>query len=132
MKKVYFITSIIVSLCFGLVAYISLFSEMDIVSLKVAKVLITLGIFGFGFFHMAFYQICGSVISGYYDSKTESANLGFWASSLSVGNVMGFLLSNLIIHEFQQKWEVTFFLMAILSLVMGFAVHYLLEIPAED
>ena len=70
MKKVFFITSIIVSLCFGFVAYLAIYTQMGLISLKIAKILLTLGVFGYGFFHLAFYQICGAVISGYYDSKT--------------------------------------------------------------
>lgn len=70
MKKVYFITSMMISIFFGLVAYIALIEDMSIITGSLAKILLTLGIMGFGFFHLAVYQICGAVISGYYDSKT--------------------------------------------------------------
>jgi hypothetical protein len=100
MKKVYFITSIIVSFCFGFIAYVAMYSELTFISLKAAQILLTLGVFGFGFFHLAFYQICGAVTSGYYDSNTESAKLGFWGSAASIGNVVGFFISNLAIHQF--------------------------------
>lgn len=69
MKKAYFVTSIVVAFCFGLVAYIAMGFQVYIIGIKIAKILLTATIFCFGFFHMAFYQICGAVISGYYDSK---------------------------------------------------------------
>ena len=58
-----------ISACFGLVAYIALAEDFSVMSTKLAKVLLTLGVFGFGFFHMAVYQICGAVISGHYDAN---------------------------------------------------------------
>jgi len=71
MSRVYFISATIISVCFGLIACLSLFQDniQHSTSQNITKILLTLGIFVFGFFQMALYQICGSIVSFYYDSK---------------------------------------------------------------
>lgn len=66
MKKVFFITSMLISCCFGAIGYYGLFLESSIIGVKVGKILVTLGVIGYGFFHLAVYQICGAIVSGYY------------------------------------------------------------------
>lgn len=104
MKKVYLATAMMISSCFGMIAYVALMEEMSIMSTRLAKVLLTIAVGGFGFFHMAAYQICGAVVSGYYDSNRESSKLGFWGSSSSVGNIIGFFVSNMVIYQFELMW----------------------------
>jgi hypothetical protein len=68
-NKVYFITSMLISCTFGSLAYIGLFREEGYLDGNWPKLLLTVGVAGFGFFHLAAYQICGSIVSGYYDSN---------------------------------------------------------------
>lgn len=132
MTKTYFITSMMISLFFGFIAYVALFSEISAFSYLLMKILLTVGVFGFGFFHFTAYQICGSIVSGFYDAKYKKGEIGFWGSNSSVGNIVGFFISNYIIHQLDLRWEVSFFLFAIINLITAFAMYFWLTMPEED
>jgi sugar phosphate permease len=57
-----------------------------------------LSIGSFGFFQFIFFPALITIFSYSYSEKEKGKIVGLWSSKSNFGNILGFLLANLLVH----------------------------------
>lgn len=52
----------------------------------------------FGFFQLSFFPATLTLFSQHFNVKHDGVLVGIWSSKSNAGNIMGFLLANLLVY----------------------------------
>lgn len=61
----------------------------------------------FGFFQLSFFPATLTIFSNSYTVKNDGKLVGIWSAKSNTGNILGFLLANLLVQQFDIPWEYT-------------------------
>lgn len=120
-----------ISSFFAVVPFICIFAQNQLLehvnsgrTIVWLDVAIVLAMIGYGFSHLAAWQIVLALMSKYWHSKKEGSYMGFWTSMSCIGNIMAFLLGNFITSTLRCRWEVSMLLFAILNLFAALLMYF--------
>ena len=72
----------------------------------------------FGFFQLSFFPATLTIFSQYFNVKDDGSAVGVWSSKSNAGNIMGFLIANLLVYELDVKWEFTMLICSVLLIIV--------------
>lgn len=91
------------------------------------------GLLLFGFWQFAAWPTLMTLINEYFNVRSEGTALGLWSANGDFGNIIGFILSGLIIDSFSFRWEVAMLVAAVFCWAMALIVYlFVKEKPLEE
>ena len=134
MLREYFLFTAIAILGFLIIPVTSLVEGSLVTSnIFTQSILPITGLIVFGFFQFAAWPSLLTITNQYFDLKKEGAMMGFWASNSSIGNIVGFALTGLIVDVLQLGWQTAMIVVACLQLILAFEVYFVVtENPFQE
>lgn len=77
---------------------------------------------GFGFFQTAAWPVLLSLVHAYFLPKVDGGMLGLWSGNGDLGNILGFAMCTLIMHEIHLPYQYCLFFSALFSILLSIAV----------
>jgi nitrate/nitrite transporter NarK len=77
----------------------------------------------FGFSQFAFFPNTLTIFSQNFNIKHDGMLAGIFSSKSNVGNIIGFLLANLLVYTAGIQWEITMGICSILLLLVTLALY---------
>ncbi len=122
--KLYLTFVSVASLSFAVFPILSLFMEFSQVT---GKIILAAGLIFFGFFQFPAWPVLLLLISQYYSFKSDSFNMGFWSANGDLGNVVGFLVSTLLVTTLNVTWQVPLILFSAYAIFASILLYLKVE-----
>jgi len=58
----------------------------------------------FGFFQLNFFPAMLTIFGHSFSLKKDGRIVGIWSSKSNAGNILGFLMANLLVYQFDVRW----------------------------
>lgn len=130
LTEIFLATSIASSFSIAIISYLGLISDYNNLTqhshFLIFKIIITIALMVFGFMQLTSRPIATSILGSELKSQKHGCLVGAWATHSSAGHISGLLLSNLLVHTFMLKWEVSIFIGAILCIGTALLVYCVL------
>ncbi len=85
--------------------------------------------FCFGFFQLNFFPGLLTIFGHSFNIKNDGKIVGIWSSKSNAGNILGFLLSNVLVYQLKVRWEVTMIICASLLIIMSILLGIFIKNP---
>ena len=95
-------------------------------------IIIALSFGAFGFFQLAFFPATLTIFGNEYNVKNDGKLVGIWSSKSNVGNILGFVMSNLFVVTFKIRWEYTMITCSVLLLIICLLLYKFVYDPVYE
>lgn len=83
----------------------------------------------FGFFQLNFFPAMLTIFGNSFNIKNDGRIAGIWSSKSNAGNILGFLISNLLVYQFKVKWEYTIIICSSFLIIMAILLRCFIKNP---
>jgi sugar phosphate permease len=81
----------------------------------------------FGYFQMNCWPVSFLIVSEYFTNQENGGLIGFWTTSSSIGNILGYMLPAFFILTLHDPWQVPNLILIAILLLATVAVYFFVE-----
>lgn len=83
----------------------------------------------FGFFQLNFFPAMLTIFGHSFGLKEDGRIVGIWSAKSNTGNVLGFLMSNILVYELNVPWQYTMLICSCTLIIMVILLRSLISNP---